>query len=408
VAGIGLAFVAMILFDRSRWRGLVLDGVLCAGTLIVALVVVFQGSDSGLHVQFDDAAMSTPAITRVGEITTTTMAFSSIIAVLGILGRGTGVLWRLATAEGRRDPMTWLLLGGGFAGAAAVAVFAHPGSSQWYFARTAGPLLALGSAVGLVTMVDLLGSRAWRAIVTGVVLGPVFILLPLQLVGALKPHHGGLIHASKLIGVALLVLLVAGAIAWWLMPRKRYTAFAAAITCAILAGGVTTVVKLQLDAKSVPPLKPVKPVAYLAVGQEQIAAARWIRDHSDVNDVVMTNRHCTTPIAPKKCDSRRFVVGAFSERQMLVEAWTPTVEANRRGPEGRDSITVDYWEPDILELNDGFVAQPDAEKAKKLQDLGVRWIMVDFTRPHAATLEPFAQERYRNGYAAVYEFPKAG
>jgi hypothetical protein len=34
--------------------------------------------------------------------------------------------------------------------------------------------------------------------------------------------------------------------------------------------------------------------------------------------------------------------------------------------------------------------------------------MVDFTRPHAATLEPFAKERYRNGYAAVYEFPEAG
>jgi hypothetical protein len=212
----------------------------------------------------------------------------------------------------------------------------------------------------------------------------------------------------KLIGVALLVLLVAGAIAWGITPRMRFTAFAAAITIAILAGGVTTVVKLQVDALPVPPLKPVKPDAYLAVGRDQIAAARWIRDHSDINDLVMTNRHCTMPVEPKKCDSRRFVVGAFSERQMLVEAWTPTVQANELGPEGRDSITVDYWKPDILALNDGFVAQPDAEKARKLEDLGVRWVMVDFTRPHAATLEPFAKERMRNGYAAVYELPKAG
>lgn len=408
VAGVGLAFLAMMLLDRSRLKVLFVDGVLCVGTLVVALVVVFQGSDSGLHIQFHDAAMSTPAITRLGEVTTTTMAFSSIVAVLGILARGTGLLWRLRTAEGRRDPITWFLLGGGFAGAAAVAVFTHPGASQYYFARTAGPLLAIGSAVGLVTMVDQLKDKWWRATAIGVVLGPLFVLLPIWMIGVIKPNHGGLIHAVKMIAVALAVLLVAGAIAWFLTPKRRFTAFFAAITVAILVGGITTVTRIQIEAAPVPPLKPLKPDAYLAVGQDQIAAARWIRDHSDINDVVMTNRHCTTPIEPKKCDSRRFVVGAFSERQMLVEAWTPTLQANRLGPDGRDSITVDYWKPEILALNDGFVAQPDAEKAKKLQDLGVRWIMVDFTRPHAATLEPFAQERYRNGYAAVYEFPKAG
>ncbi|HEY0693815.1 MAG TPA: hypothetical protein VGD71_32820 [Kribbella sp.] len=408
VAGLGLAFVAMIVFDRSKLRSVLLDTVVVAGTLIVALVVVFQGSDSGLHVQLHDAAMSTAAVSRVGKVTGLTMAFSSIVTVLGILARGTGILWQFRTAEGRRDPMTWLLLGGGFAGAAAVAVFAHPGGSQYYFARTAGPLLALGSAIGLVSMVDRLGSRAWRAILIGVALGPVFILLPLSMFGALLPRHGGLRHAGELIGASLLVLVVAGLLALVATPRMRLAAFGAAMTCAILAGGVTIVVKYQLDNARVAVLRPVAPTAYLAVGREQIDAARWIRDHSSPKDVVMTNRHCTTPIAPVKCDSRRFVVGAFSERQMLVEAWTPTVEANKLGPEGRQSITIDYWKPDILALNDGFIAHPDAEKQRRLQQLGVRWVMVDFTRPHAATLEPFAKERMRNGAAAVYELPPRG
>jgi hypothetical protein len=408
VAGLALAFVAMILFDRSRLRPLLIDGVLSVGALLVAYVAVFRGSSSGLHIQLHDAAMQTPSLTRLGTLSTTTMVLSSLLAVLGILARGTGLLWRLRTVEGRRDPITWVLLGGGLAAAGAVAVFTHPGLSQWYFARTGGPLLALGSAIGLVVMVDELGKQGWKAIATGVVLGPFFILVPIWLFGTVQAKHGGLIHVGKMIGVSLLILLVIGALGAWSSPWTRRAAFAGAMTVAILVGGVTIVVKGQLQAPTVKALGPVKPNHVLAVGRDQINAARWIRDHSDVNDLVMTNRHCTTPIEPVKCDSRRFVVGAFSERQMLVEAWTPTVEANDAGPNGRDSVFVDYWKPEILKLNDGFVAQPDAEKAKQLQDLGVRWIFVDFTRPHAATLEPFAQERYRNGYAAVYEFPKAG
>jgi hypothetical protein len=408
VAGVGLAFVVMILLDRSRLRTLLIDGALTVGTLLIAYVFVFRGSSSGLHVQFHDAAMQTAAISRLGKVTVTTMVMSSILAVLSVLSRGTGLLWRFRTAEGRRDPINWVLLGGGLAAACAVAVFTHPGLSQWYFARTGGPLLALGSALGLVVMVDELGKRGVRPILVGLVAGPVMILLPLAVFGIIRPGHGGLIHATKLVVSSLLILLLAGAVAALLTPRLRGPAIAAAMTVAVLSGGVALVTRGVITSEVSKPLASVKPDHVLAVGRGQIDAARYIRDHSDINDLVMTNRHCTTPIEPKRCDSRRFVVGAFSERQMLVEAWTPTVEANDLGPNGKESVVVDYWKPDILALNDGFVAQPDADKARRLRELGVRWVMVDFTRPHAATLEPYAKERYRNDYAAVYEFEPAG
>src|ERR1700750_2834163 len=73
----------------------------------------------------------------------------------------------------------------------------------------------------------------------------------------------------------------------------------------------------------------------LAVSRGEIDAARWIRHHSDVNALVMTNRHCTTTVDPTNgCDSRRFVVAAFSERQVLVEGWTATPESAKLGPHG--------------------------------------------------------------------------
>lgn len=407
VAGVGIAFVAILIFDRSQLRSRFVDGMICVGALFLALLIIFKGATSGLSLQFEEAAKATTMASRVGVQTAATLAFASVIKVLGLCARGTGLLWRLRTAEGRRDPMTWLLLGGGSAGVVAVVVFVQPGFSQYYFGLTAGPLLALGTAIGLVTLVDQLKSRAWRAILIGLVLGPFFVLVPPWAVGVIVPGHGGMIHVAKMVGLGVLVLLVAGALAWGLTPRMRFTAFFAAITVAILAGGVTTVVRQQLDAPKSHALGPVKPTSYLAVGRGQITAARWIRDHSDVDDVVVTNRHCVLPVVPKGCDNRRYVVGAFSERQMLVEAWTPSTESFELGPKGRDALKVNYWKPDILALNDGFVATPDAAKAAKLYALGVRWIFVDYTRPHAGTLEPFAKLRYQNADASVYELPKS-
>ena len=48
VAGLGLAVVAMLVFDRSRVRTVLLDLAIVAGALIFTFVVVFHGSSAGL------------------------------------------------------------------------------------------------------------------------------------------------------------------------------------------------------------------------------------------------------------------------------------------------------------------------------------------------------------------------
>jgi len=177
------------------------------------------------------------------------------------------------------------------------------------------------------------------------------------------------------------------------------------VTTAVVTLLVAGIAVVANTATMTIPKEPIPPGA-LAVSRSQIGAARWIRDHSSVNDLVMTNRHCTTPVAPRGCDSRRFVVAAFSERQVLLEGWTGTPEASTLAPLGAWSIYVNYWKPALLALNDGFIAKPDAAEAAKLGALGVRWVFVDFTRPHAGTLEPFAHLRLHTQGADVYELPR--
>ncbi|HEX7745989.1 MAG TPA: hypothetical protein VF462_12085 [Micromonosporaceae bacterium] len=405
VAGLGLALVAMLVFDRSRIRHVILDLLIVLSCLALAIIVVFHGTGSGLQLDPWDAAQQT----FVGLGTPDTggkVVLVLAVAVVGILARGTGALVLPFSRTARRSPLPWFLGGAGLAGAGAVALFTHPGAGQWYFARTAIPLLALGSAVGLVALVAAIRpSRLVRLVALAALTGPAMVWLGPAIAGPLV--RGGWARALGMIAIAVLVVVAAGLIGLLAgrSPAERFRLAGAAMVLTILAGGaIATAWELPKRPPDTPaPTVPLDRAG--ATSRGQVDAARWIRDHSDVNDLVMTNRHCTTPAEPANCESRRFVVAAFSERQVLLEGWAYTPMSAKLGPHGRDSLTVSYWQPDLLRLNDGFIAEPTAEAARELQNRGVRWIFVDHTRPYAKTLEPYAKLRYQAPGVDVYEFP---
>jgi hypothetical protein len=322
--------------------------------------------------------------------------------VAGRSARGAGILLLLGSVRGRRDPLAWTLAGAGAAGTLAVVMLSHPGGSQGYFALNAIPLLAIGSTLGLVALVDALRTRATAPALIGLLAGPLVALAPTLLIGHLAHVHA-VRHKVYLLAVAAVILALAGAAAARSVERRRGVAQASALAVALLTAGVAVVGHGMLRPVPVPRAAPVTEDTPFAVSRGQIAAARWIRDHSGVDDLVMTNRHCAGTTAPVHCDSRRYVVAAFSERQVLLEGWTNTPRATDLAPTGRSSIVVDYWKPDLLRLNDGFIARPTAAAAARLWALGVRWVLVDDARPHAPTLEPFAHRRFRAPGATVSE-----
>jgi hypothetical protein len=409
VAGLGLALVAMLVFDRSRVGHVAGDLVIVLGCLAFTYVIVFHGSGAGLQLDPSAAAGQTKAAGWLGKPDTTAkLVLILAVTVGGILARGTAALALPFSRTARRSPLSWFLIGGGLAGAAAVALFTHPGAGQWYFARTAIPLLALGSAVGLVALSAAIGaSRLLRLVALAALAGPVMVWLGPAVAGPLV--RGGWARALGMIATAALVLVAAGLIGALAgrSPAERVRLAAAAMVLTILAGGA---VMTAWEPPQRPPGETAPSVPLdraLATSRGQIDAARWIRDHSEVNDLVMTNRHCIRPTEPVKCESRRFVVAAFSERQVLLEGWAYTPMSTELGPDGRESLTVNYWKPELLRLNDGFIAGPTEEAARDLRDRGVRWIFVDHTRPYAETLEPYAKLRYQAPGVDVYELTAA-
>ena len=149
VVGLGLALVAMLVYQRSKAWPVLIDLAIVIACLVFALVFVFQGSDAGLSINPDEAATETGANAWLGlPHSKLQIALILLIAAGGVLARGIGMFALPFTRSGRRSPLTWTLIGGSLAGVGAVAVFGHPGASQWYFARTAAPLLAIGTLPG--------------------------------------------------------------------------------------------------------------------------------------------------------------------------------------------------------------------------------------------------------------------
>ena len=410
VAGLGLALVAMLIFDRSRIWTLLGDIAMVIGVLVFSVIVVFHGSGAGLHVSPTDAAEQTAAAKWLGSPDTPWQyVLIFLLAAGGALARGVGALALTFSRSGRRSPLTWLLIGAGVASVGAIVIFAHPGWSQWYFVRTAEPVLALGSVLGLAALAGVITEKAQRIrlAVTALVGGLVLVALGPVILGPVR--SGAWLRTTGLLGIALLVLVAVAALTWFTAADRaqRLRLTGAALVLTILAGGVF-ITAYALRAKAAAPRKPIPMTQTLATSRGEIDAARWIRDHSDINDLVMSNRHCTTPVEPFNCDSRRFVVAAFSERQVLLEGWTATPMSAKLGPEGRDSISVSYWHPALQALNDGFIAQPTADGTRQLREKGVRWVYVDHTRPFAQTLEPFATLRFQSDGVDVYEFTPMG
>jgi len=241
--------VAALLLNRRFLWALILELAVLAACLGVALVVIFHGTQGGLVLDLRLPPQATPFFGWLGGPeavqTDNALAFVSIVTMVGVLARGAGLLLLFVTPRGRRDPLTWFLVGGGVAGAAALAVFAQPGSSQIYFADNAIPLLALGSTAGLASLLDRMGTRAVRPVLTGLVAGVFLVLLPWLLLGVLSPA-GGIGQAARQLQIAGVVLALACVLVI-LFVRPLRGAVLGTVVVALLVAGVTSFADTVLD-----------------------------------------------------------------------------------------------------------------------------------------------------------------
>lgn len=399
LGGVALALAAAVFLRQRVWRRILSDFAVLAACLLAGYVAVFGGGPAG-SLRFAPAqAVAAAGIgrdvasgTRAGGVMVS--ALVGAVVLISVLARGAGLLGLLKSRAHRHDPVTWLLLGTGMAGAAAVVLLAHDGNSQWYFLRSAAPVLVIGAAAGLLELLDRVDDKV-SVLATGLLVGVIGVGVPSGLLGL--SSEAGL--GSALGSLLTFAGVVAAGVA---MRRLRPQAVVLGVVAVAVTAACVVPVVIVAVTRALPPyaarVEPTEPVAF---SNDQVRAARWLRDNSDADDVVMTNRHCTSPM-DDPCDSRRFHVAAYTERSVLVEGWsyTPTWWQSELPKKMRP-----FWDERLLRLNDDFLSDPTAAGARRLRELGVDWIFIDKTAPYGSDLDAFATLRLTTPWAQVYKMP---
>jgi hypothetical protein len=410
-----LAVIVGVAVSRRRLHrdaaiGLGLTGV----GLVLAIVLLFRMTSGGLVIGLE-SLRSFPVVALIGARGAggvSALALPLVALLVAV------VLWSLMWAGAfgliirRRgwaaDPRLLLLLGICFGAVGAVVVFSYPGLSQTYYLKGATGAFGILTAVGIAAVVPLRSS--YRTLIGAVIIAALVGALAVLAIGALGPskvpslsrdHLSGVLPVIVLPVVALLIVV---ALAYAVLRRAEPR-------WPVLRGAVPLLVIALAMGFSIPNLPKVvvspifDPPTELPIAAEGIDAARWLRDHSDPNDLVATNLHCRPlPDRGDVCDARHFWVSGYSERRMLVEGWAYTTKAIAAGLKlGVSDRTAPFWDPVLLAANDAAFRTPTEAAVAALRDEhGVRWMFADLTTADAAGLARVADLRYQAGDYAVY------
>jgi hypothetical protein len=406
VVAVGLAFTAVVLLIANRripWA-VVVAGALAGAAQLFASAVLFAFHTYGLQIgplqglsRYWVEVPGRSDAKQVAVVLAVTAAF-----LINMQIRQAGVLPLLWLRRGRLEPAQWFLLGGALAGPGLYLTFSQPAAGNQYFTRAGFTFGVILSAWGWVLLAERARLDRRAAVVlaagTAIVAG---ILVRIQVDQAGLPPVGRpyspLVPLLKW-SVALAAVGAAVALGWWVArrwwPALRGRGTLVALTAVLVAGAPGLVMDMAKSYES----PNGGAYALVSMPRSRIDAARFVREHSDPDDVVATNVHCLLD-ARGRCFAASFWLSAYAERRVLVEGWGFAPRVATTG------VFTPFWDQDLLRRNDEAFTAPTAGGLRDLRDRhGVRYLVVDRTvgveSPDLATL---AVPRFDNGRMAVYE-----
>lgn len=428
VAALLLVIAGRAVADRKLHRPAAGAAGIALGIGLCAQVVLFGGTaQGGLHI----GALKN--LNLAGITGTGVLAGPGLwrpLLVLAVTAWCWACVWAGISGLVRRrqvlEPAVLLLIGLGVAGAGATLLLVQQGDSQRFFFEAARPYLSVAAVAGLAAVLRPAASPRVRvlmllgAVCAGAVVARVTRSLDRTTMPATWNTPGPTHLVAELVWPYLAlagcaaVAIVALAFFRRSVPLLRGTSHALVI--ALLAGfGVAATVQNYTrlvadgarqgwrgDTLRQRPADPMVPGPLVTEGTRE--AGRWLRGHSDPDDLIATNAHCL-PARYTQCVNLHFAVAAYTERRVLVEGWGFTHRSHQLAKEqGTWMGFVPYWDREKLAANDAVFQTPTVAGAGLLRSrYRVRWLFVDETGPVPNMPGDVAAFRFRSGRTAVYE-----
>ncbi|MGI5287070.1 hypothetical protein ACQEVF_27545 [Nonomuraea polychroma] len=408
---VGLAAVAVVEMVRRRrlpWPVLTALGM-TAACLLFSQLVLFGGVRNGMtfyplwtmrwtwgYLTGHVPTASPPLDSLLGV--TLLYSLCWLIALCGILG-----LLSRPRSLVRSDVV--LMLGIGAAGFVPVFLFGHTGGSQFFFLFGSYPYLVAVAVFGILILLRRARVSS-RATVVAVGAGVLATSLIPALCGVGVPLAAGvpesLVYRPYVV-LLLIVVLAAVVLAATMGMIRTWALMTVALSAIGLPArwhaivGVTTV--KGIDGV----FPPIVPATNEKIPPGILNAARWLRDHTDPNDVVATNRHCAWGLE-NPCYSQQFWLSALSERRVLLEGWAsaPTRRPMVSIPDQR-FLYLPFWDKERFKANDAVFDVPSVASAQRLyEQYGVRWLVVDERLNPDVALGKFASHLFRSDGYSIY------
>jgi hypothetical protein len=398
VGGAGTVALVSLVFKRGRQRAWI-DLAVILVAVAATFVVVIAGSEGNLVVESGSSARTYSFLRDSGW---TGVAIGTIAVALAIVAKWAGVGFLFARSKARHRPEAWFAFGAAGSGLFLMAVLGHPGGSQLYFPMSASVVVTVVSGWGLGSALRHLSARVFLACVfVGVASGlaalasrsgfvttrsasphwlwlaPVVVwLLGAALVAAVLAYRRAVGHRG--------LLIVGAAVAAW------------SLVAASLTFGAVTVSDIVRKGR------PAAPAANssLAWTPAHVKALVWLRDHSATDDIVATNRQCSTPqLGAAPCaQARWFLTAAISHRRMYIEGSDYAVAAR----------PLPKWASDRVALSRRFVDQPSEPDAITLWSAGVRWVVVDLASTRTRSWSPYTRRAFATRTTVILRLLKPG
>ena len=125
--------------------------------------------------------------------------------------------------------------------------------------------------------------------------------------------------------------------------------------------------------------------------------AEYLRNKSDTNDLIATNRHCAGLEENQTCTARQFALSALSERRVFLEGWSYTTCPLA------EPILNKYWKEDNWKLNQVFFTSPTPENWNTFSKSGVDWLVVDSSRPSSSDYSAVADLVKTEGKVSLWK-----